>query len=130
MYVLHHVPAHVQVQRNILYRVAHAQQVQHIAGEPVGIAYLTTGKGYVRLPHSATLLAAETLYLQRQIARLTAEREVVKKAPDSAVFDDMTTSAMRTNTSFLGNCFEVKENCITFVLRTGIRVAFDSIGLI
>ena len=130
MYVLHHVPAHVQVQRNILYSVTHAQQVQHIAGESVGIAYLTIGEGNGRVPHTAALLAAKTLYLQRQIAWLAAERKVVQNAPDRAVFDDMTTSAMRTDTSLRRDCFEVKENSITFVLRTGIREALNSIGLV
>jgi hypothetical protein len=87
-------------------------------------------EGDVRLPHPAALLAANTLYLQRQIAWLAAERKIVQNATDSAIFDDMMTSAMRTDTSFWGNCFEVKENSITFVLRTGIRVAFNSISLI
>lgn len=84
----------MQVLRNIFYRVAHAQQVQHITGEPVGVANLTMSERYVRLPHPAALLAAETLYLQRQIAWLAAEGEVVQNAPDNAIFDDMETSAV------------------------------------
>ena len=112
----------MQVLRNIFYRVAHAQQVQHITGEPVGVANLTMSERYVRLPHPDALLAAETLYLQRQIAWLAAEGEVVQNAPDNAIFDDMETSAMRTDASLGNDCFEVKENCITFVLGTGIGV--------
>lgn len=120
----------MQVQRNIFYRVAYAQQVQHVTEEPVGVAHLTMAKKHVRLPHPAALLAAETLYLQRQIAWLAAEGEVVQNAPDNAIFDDMETSAMRTDASLGNDCFEVKENCITFVLGTGIGVALNTVCLI
>jgi hypothetical protein len=88
------------------------------------------GEGNGRLPHTAALLAAKTLYLQRQIAWLAAERKVVQNAPDNAIFDDMETSAMRTDASLGNNCFEVKENCITFVLGTGIGVALNTVCLI
>ena len=84
----------------------------------------------LRQQHHAALLAAETLYLQRQIAWLAAEGEVVQNAPDNAIFDDMETSAMRTDASLGNYCFEVKENCITFVRGTGIGVALNTVCLI
>ena len=85
---------------------------------------------YVGLPHRTAVLAAETLYLQRKVARLAAERKVVEGATDNTILDNIMTAAMRTCVSFLGNCFEMKENRITFVLCTGIGVALYSICLI
>ena len=60
--VLHHVPADMQVPGHVQYCVAHAQQVKHITGEAVSIAYLTVGKGDICLPCLLTVLAPIALY--------------------------------------------------------------------
>jgi hypothetical protein len=85
---------------------------------------------YVGLPCLLTLLAPIALYPKGQVAGFAAEGEVVQNAPDNAISDDMETSAMRTDASLGNDCFEVKENCITFVLGTGIGVALNTVCLI
>jgi hypothetical protein len=118
------VPGHVQ------YRVAHAQQVKHITGETVGIAYLTVGKGNVCLPCLLTVLTPIALYTQGQIAGLAAKWQIVNMPQNRAISDDMLASTMGADMSFWQDCFEIKENCIIFVLCTGIRIVLDSVSLI
>jgi hypothetical protein len=127
---LYHVPAHMQVSGNVQDGVAHSQQVKHIAGEPVGVAYLSVSKRNVGLPCLLTLLAPIALYPKGQVAGFAAERKIVDVTKNRTISYNMAAATMRAYMLLGQDCFEIEENCIIFVLCTAIRIVLDSVGLI